>query len=62
MFNFALVIAAVLTAVVLPENGRSPASVVVIAAGYAVAAVWYLRRYRTAGLQLIAASPAVQLD
>jgi MFS family permease len=62
MFNFALVIAAVLTAVVLPENGRSPASVVVIAAGYAVAAVWYLRRYRTAGLQLIVASPAAQVD
>jgi MFS family permease len=62
MFNFALVIAAVLTAVVLPENGRSPASVLVIAAAWALAAVWYLRRYRTTDLQLIVASPAAQLD
>jgi MFS family permease len=62
MFNFALVIAAVLTAVVLPENGRSPASVIVIAVSYALAGVWYLRRYRTADVQLIGASPAAQLD
>jgi hypothetical protein len=62
MFNFALVTAAVLTAVVLPENGRSPASVIIIAAAYALAAVWYLRRYRTAGIQLVVASPVAQLD
>jgi MFS family permease len=40
-FNVMLVIAAVLTATVLPADGHSPASVVVLAAGYAVLAVGY---------------------
>ncbi len=43
LFNVTLVIAAVLTATVLPENGHSPVSVIVIAAGYAVTALAYLR-------------------
>lgn len=46
VFNVTLVVAAVLTASVLPEDGYSPVSVVVIAAGYAVTAVTYLRLAR----------------
>lgn len=42
LFNVALVVAAVLTATVLPEDGYSPASVVVIAVTYAVTAAGYL--------------------
>ncbi|MDQ1725971.1 MAG: hypothetical protein QOK14_16 [Frankiaceae bacterium] len=43
LFNVTLVAAAVLTAVVLPEDGHAPASVVVIAAAYLVTAAGYLR-------------------
>lgn len=43
LFNVALVAAAVLTAVVLPEDGRSPGSVVVIAVAYAVTGLLYRR-------------------
>ncbi len=51
LFNVALVSAAVLTALVLPADGHSPASVVVIAAGYALTALGYVtgsRRTTTA--------------
>jgi MFS family permease len=41
LFNVALVLAAVLTALVLPDNGRSPASVVVIGLAYLAAATVY---------------------
>jgi MFS family permease len=45
ILNMTLVLAAVLTALALPENGRSPATVIAIAAGYAVtAAVFGLNR------------------
>lgn len=43
LFNVTLVVAAVLTATVLPEDGRSPVSVLVIAIGYALTAFGYLR-------------------
>lgn len=43
LFNVSLVIAALLTATVLPEDGHSPVSVVVIGLVYAVAAAGYLR-------------------
>jgi MFS family permease len=43
LFNVTLVIAAVLTAAVLPENGYSPAGVVVIATTYLLTGVGYLR-------------------
>jgi MFS family permease len=43
LFNVTLVVAAVLTATVLPENGYSPTSVVLITLGYAVTAIGYLR-------------------
>jgi hypothetical protein len=46
LFNVALVLAAVLTAVALPESGHSPASVVVIAAGWAVTAAAYVTSSR----------------
>jgi MFS family permease len=46
LFNLALVAAAVLTAVALPENGHSPVTVVVLAVGWAVAAFGYLSRSR----------------
>ncbi|MGI8679564.1 MAG: MFS transporter [Jatrophihabitans sp.] len=42
LFNVTLVLAAVLTATVLPEDGHSPVSVVVIAAGYVATAWTYL--------------------
>ncbi|MCW2658297.1 MAG: putative rane protein, partial [Jatrophihabitans sp.] len=42
LFNVTLVVAAVLTATVLPENGYSPTSVVLITLGYAVTAIGYL--------------------
>lgn len=42
LFNLTLVAAAVLTAAALPENGRSPAAVVVIGAAYVLTAGGYL--------------------
>ena len=44
LFNVALVLAATLTAVALPENGRSPAAVGVLTAGWALAALLYVSR------------------
>jgi MFS family permease len=41
LFNLTLVLAAVITAVALPPDGRSPAAVIVIAAGYLATAAWY---------------------
>jgi hypothetical protein len=46
LFNVALVLAAALTASVLPASGRSPAAVVVIAAGYVLVALGYLETGR----------------
>jgi MFS family permease len=46
LFNLALVLAAVLTALVLPEDGHSPPSVFALAAGWAMAAMGYLSRSR----------------
>ena len=46
LFNIALVLAAALTAAVLPEDGHSPASVAVIAVGWAVTGALYLRSSR----------------
>jgi MFS transporter len=46
MFNVALVVAAVLTAMVLPADGHSPASVIVIAAAYAATALVYVTNSR----------------
>jgi MFS family permease len=46
LFNLALVGAAVLTALVLPENGRSPVSVLVIAGGYVAVGTGYAMRER----------------
>jgi MFS family permease len=43
LFNVTLVAAAVITAVALPQDGHSPTSVILIAAGYLTAAVGYLR-------------------
>ena len=48
LFNVALVLAAVLTALVLPANGRSAVSVVVIALAYLATAAVYLRLSRPA--------------
>jgi MFS family permease len=48
LFNVTLVVAAVLTATVLPEDGHSPVSVVVIAIGYALTAVAFSRAGRHA--------------
>jgi MFS family permease len=42
LFNLALVVSAGLTAAVLPDSGRSPASIVVIAVLYALTAAIYL--------------------
>jgi MFS family permease len=42
LFNVALVIAAVLTALVLPENGRTPVTVVVVGLAYLLCAGAYL--------------------
>lgn len=42
LFNVAVVAAAALTATVLPADGHSPVSVLVIAAGYAVTAAAYV--------------------
>jgi MFS family permease len=46
VFNLALVAAAVLTAIALPDNGHAPLSVVLIGAAYVVTAVLYLHRTR----------------
>jgi hypothetical protein len=43
LFNLALVVAAVLTALVLPDDGHAPVSVVVAAAVYVATAAGYLR-------------------
>jgi MFS family permease len=42
LFNVALVVAAVLTALVLPENGRTPVTVVAVGVGYVLCAAVYL--------------------
>jgi hypothetical protein len=47
LFNLTLVAAAVLTAWVLPEDGHSPTSVVLIGLGYAGTAVWYASKILT---------------
>jgi MFS family permease len=60
LFNIALVAAAVLTAVVLPADGRSPAMVVAVAVGYTVVAAVYARlagRLRTTTVP--AAAPTI---
>jgi peptidoglycan biosynthesis protein MviN/MurJ (putative lipid II flippase) len=41
MFNVSLAIGALLSAVFMPLNGKSPAIVAVVAAGYVVAAAGY---------------------
>jgi len=46
LFNLTLVVAALLTALVLPENGYSPAAVVIIGAAYLVTGLAYLRLAR----------------
>jgi hypothetical protein len=43
LVNIAVVTAAVITALALPENGRSPAEVIAVGAAFAVAAAWYSR-------------------
>ncbi len=43
LFNFMFVGAAVVTALLLPANGRSPISIAVIAAGYLLNSLWYRR-------------------
>jgi sugar phosphate permease len=48
LFNLALVVAAVTTAVALPEDGHSPTTVVVLAAGWAgIAGAYVSRSLRT---------------
>ena len=46
VFNLALVAAAVLTAIALPDNGHAPASVIVIGIAYVVTAAVYLHKTR----------------
>ncbi len=46
LFNVALVTAAVLTALLLPDTGHSPVSVILIGLAYAVTAAVYVRSYR----------------
>jgi MFS family permease len=46
LFNIALVIAALLTAAVLPESGHSPAAVIAIAVGWLATALGYLMTFR----------------
>ncbi len=41
LFNVMFVSAAVVTALMLPENGHSPAAVVAIAVGYGLVGLWY---------------------
>ncbi len=47
LFNVALVVAAVLTAAVLPAGGRSPAAVVAIAVAYVITAAGYVTASRS---------------
>jgi hypothetical protein len=47
LFNLALVVAAVLTALVLPEDGHTPLTAVIIGAVYLVGALAYLGASRT---------------
>jgi hypothetical protein len=54
LFNVALVVAAVLTALVLPEDGHTPRTAVIVAAVYVLTAVAYLAASRRSG----AATPA----
>jgi hypothetical protein len=54
-FNIMLVIAAALTATVLPPDGHAPGSVLVLAAGYAVLAVGYASAARIAGRRQVPA-------
>lgn len=61
LFNIALVVAAVLTALVLPDDGHSPISVVIIAAIYLVNAIWYERATRRLGQSAPARTVAEQL-
>jgi LPXTG-motif cell wall-anchored protein len=42
LFNLALVLAAALTALALPETGRTPVTLVVLGAGYLLTAAAYL--------------------
>lgn len=57
LFNLTLVAAALLTALVLPENGYSPAAVVVIGVTYAVTGIAYLRRGERAGERVSTPAP-----
>jgi MFS family permease len=59
LFNLALVIASVVTALVLPDNGRSPVSVVVLGVIYLVTAAGYLRLTRTRAPITAAAAPTI---
>lgn len=58
LFNIALVVAAVLTALVLPADGHAPIAVVVLGCVYAVAALGYLLCARSTGDALVGFSPA----
>jgi MFS family permease len=57
LFNLALVIAAVLTALVLPDTGRSPVSVIVLGVAYVLTAVGYLHLARARATVTPAAAP-----
>lgn len=57
LFNLALVVAAVLTAVALPDDGHSPLSVVLIAAAYLATGATYLRMTRRGRIPVRAAAP-----
>ena len=46
LFNIALVVAALLTAAVLPESGHSPAAIIAIAIGWLATALAYLMTFR----------------
>jgi MFS family permease len=50
LFNLTFVSAAVLTALVLPDSGYSPVSIVAISVGYALAGLGYLRTLRSTEL------------
>lgn len=57
LFNLALVVAAVLTAAVLPPDGHAPTSVVAIGAAFALTGVAYLRGTRRLARAVTAAAP-----
>jgi MFS family permease len=57
LFNLALVTAAALTALVLPDNGRAPISVLVLGVAYVLTAAWYLRLTRPRAAVTAAAAP-----